>query len=570
MKRALAVFALVVSAALAEETAPQARRVWCNAPPRREAVDALWLARDGKTALLVTKQRVEEVDLERREVLRRPDLHGRLLALCEGGERALVAGDTRGLGLLELTLRGLGSTLGSRTFTTTAEEIHEACFSQHRGRVFTCQPRCVRVWGWDGEFVFQIPGDFEHLVELGTGLILTSGKAGVAGWSPANAQPVPIDPVLASRRPDAIAALPSSSRVVLLQGPLLEVHDTSRKGAPVDSIVGTDLVPPLAVSPQGDRVLVADRQGAIHVFDEGLRELAPLLGHAAPVRALAISGDGKTALSSADDGTLVRWDLATARRTELTPSHREAVTAIAASSDGDVVLTGSDDQTVRLWNAETGEPLQCFRGHEAAVLALALSRDGRKAASSDTNGWVFVWDVATLRVEESFHAEEPVRSLRFTSRGELLHRGCPLAESVALLPGGRCLHAGPGKLDVEDSAAVTEKRLAAARARSGASFALATEDGRRAFVAFDEKLLVVDLENGSVRALENAERCGHPVAISPDGKLGVDSEGNLWRLDGGFVVARGFRGSAVAFVGSRALVLGQPSGRLERFELDEP
>ena len=59
--------------------------------------------------------------------------------------------------------------------------------------------------------------------------------------------------------------------------------------------------------------------------------------------------------------------------------HTDEVTSVAISNDGKYALTGSWDKTARWWNLETGETLKELRGHTSYINSVAISNDGKYA-----------------------------------------------------------------------------------------------------------------------------------------------------------------------------------------------
>jgi WD40 repeat protein len=79
------------------------------------------------------------------------------------------------------------------------------------------------------------------------------------------------------------------------------------------------------------------------------------------------------------------------------------VTALALSADGRRAISGSLDRTVRLWGVDTGEELYRFTGHTDVVGGVALSPDGRLALSGGADATVRLWGLP----EDSGAAGEP-------------------------------------------------------------------------------------------------------------------------------------------------------------------
>jgi WD40 repeat protein len=72
-------------------------------------------------------------------------------------------------------------------------------------------------------------------------------------------------------------------------------------------------------------------------------------GHTAPVLIVAVSADGKRALSGGRDRTIRVWDLEGRRLLLALEGHTDAVTGLSFSPDGRHFVSGSLDKTVRLW-----------------------------------------------------------------------------------------------------------------------------------------------------------------------------------------------------------------------------
>lgn len=148
----------------------------------------------------------------------------------------------------------------------------------------------------------------------------------------------------------------------------------------------------VAVIPDGSRVL-AGHGLEVRVWDaaSAAPARAPLKGEA-PVRALAVTPDGRHLLWAGENAAVAVWDLETGRAVRAWQRHPGFTTAIAIAHDGRHALTAGSDRLVRLWDLATGQCLQTMEGHEDAVTSVALGRT--RAASGSRDGTVRVWDLA--------------------------------------------------------------------------------------------------------------------------------------------------------------------------------
>jgi WD40 repeat protein/tRNA A-37 threonylcarbamoyl transferase component Bud32 len=142
----------------------------------------------------------------------------------------------------------------------------------------------------------------------------------------------------------------------------------------------------------------APTKGMIEAFDAPIgRKLYTLPGHAAPVTSIAVSRDGRTALTGSADKTLKLWDLTTRRDTQTLTGHTGPVRAVALSSDAHLAVSASDDGAVRLWDIATAKELHTFTGHQGPVRSVAISPDVHWAVSGGADKTVRVWDLAGKR-----------------------------------------------------------------------------------------------------------------------------------------------------------------------------
>jgi small GTP-binding protein len=117
-------------------------------------------------------------------------------------------------------------------------------------------------------------------------------------------------------------------------------------------------------------------------------------GHTDIVWSVALSGDGRRAVSGSDDKTVRVWDVETSRCLKVMEGHTDGVESVALSGDGRRAVSGSDDKTVRVWDVETSRCLKVMEGHTDSVVSVALSGDGRRLYSSAANGVLRIWDLA--------------------------------------------------------------------------------------------------------------------------------------------------------------------------------
>jgi hypothetical protein len=149
----------------------------------------------------------------------------------------------------------------------------------------------------------------------------------------------------------------------------------------------------LAVAPVTGHLL-AGQGVSVRVWDpETGRELQRLTGHADAVRSVAVSRDGRQAVTGGDDRTVRLWDLQSGREVQRLARHKAGVTGVALSADGKLVLSGGRDQALRLWDAGGGRELRTFAVPRGPVLSVALTPDGHGVLSGHFDTTVRLWDL---------------------------------------------------------------------------------------------------------------------------------------------------------------------------------
>jgi cytochrome c len=120
---------------------------------------------------------------------------------------------------------------------------------------------------------------------------------------------------------------------------------------------------------------------------------AQLSGHGGPVRALAISGDGATALSGSFDASAILWSLRRNVAEQVLRLHDGAVNAVAILNDGRAVTAG-EDARIGIWTPGKQAPDTILEGHAGPIVALALSPAATMLASASWDLTIRLWPLA--------------------------------------------------------------------------------------------------------------------------------------------------------------------------------
>jgi WD40 repeat protein len=143
---------------------------------------------------------------------------------------------------------------------------------------------------------------------------------------------------------------------------------------------------------------------------------------------VALSADGRFALSGGADRALLFWETATGRCLNAFGGYGDPVHSVSLSADARHALAGAAQFLIRsgnerlftsgqlrLWDTATGRCLRAFAGAAEAVTAVCLSRDARLALSGNGQsffeqqpggpapaGQLHLWEVRTSRRLVSF------------------------------------------------------------------------------------------------------------------------------------------------------------------------
>jgi len=96
------------------------------------------------------------------------------------------------------------------------------------------------------------------------------------------------------------------------------------------------------------------------------------------------------------------WDLKSGQTLHTLQGHTNLVNAVALSSDGRRAISGSYDNTLRVWDLESGQTLHTLQGHTHEVTAVALTFDGRLAVSGSWDYTLRVWNLKDGREVVTF------------------------------------------------------------------------------------------------------------------------------------------------------------------------
>jgi len=223
---------------------------------------------------------------------------------------------------------------------------------------------------------------------------------------------------------------------------------------------------------------------------------AQLRGHGAPVRALAISPDGRQAVSGSFDTSAIRWSLAKNAAEQVLRFHEGAVNAVIFLRDGRIATSG-EDARIAIWTPGEPQPAKIFEGHEGPVVGLSLSPDGSTLASASWDHTARLWPLAggAPRLIEG-HAQN--------------------VNGVAFAPGGRALVTAGYDATLRISPLAGGAPVVTSLPTPLNAVAIAP-DGEIATAGADGKVYVLSAAGDLVSEIDAAQAPIIAVAVSRDG-----------------------------------------------------
>jgi len=295
----------------------------------------------------------------------------------------------------------------------------------------------------------------------------------------------------------------------------------------------------------------------IRTAESPVRELE---GHTWGVMAVALSPDGRVAISGGNDTDVHVWQISSGERRATLTGHKSSVTSVAMSRDSKRAVSGAEDGDVRIWNLNTNKCLTTIKNYYVPIAGVAISGNGQSVITGTEHGAVDIWNTHPRRIVRSFQNGRSLTSLSLSDDEKTLVCGdrdgrirvwdlasckCILTleghagkvTSARLTLAGNTLVSASSDRTVMVWSMTTGTALASLEGHHSSVTCLAiTRDGKRAVTGSTDKTVRVwDLESGScVETIEWHNSEVTSIAISDDGKLLIFGYNNnyilVWRL----------------------------------------
>lgn len=287
-----------------------------------------------------------------------------------------------------------------------------------------------------------------------------------------------------------------------------------------------------AFSRDGRQIVTADSKGLAILWNRETGEkLRELRGHSRRVNAVEFLPEAGRVITASGDNTVSQWDLATGKEIAgKTLKHPDGVLAMAVSADGRWAVTSCGDQRVRVWNLESQQVEQTLGPFPGLVYSLALSSDtGRLMTAHAEERVVRMWDLSTGKELQSPRADGslgPVVDL--TRYGGLLW-------AVTFAPGDEVLTVGGSDARLWDLKSGRE-RISFSPHGAVASARFSPDNQWVVTGSWDNSAKIWDVQSGrAVMKLEGGhDGFVNSAVFSPDGRYvltaGDDGAVVLWEV----------------------------------------
>jgi small GTP-binding protein len=244
---------------------------------------------------------------------------------------------------------------------------------------------------------------------------------------------------------------------------------------------------------------------------------AEMTGHTRSLRSVAVTGDGRRALTASTDKTLRLWDLETEACLHVLAKHTGFVNSCAIGPRDQQAVSGSEDGRVCVWDLATGTGRAVWRNPGGSPVRAAAFFERQRIVFGGSEGRIRIYDIAAAKVVQEVFADFAVAAIAVTRRGSGVAVG---DEELALFDG--C-----GAVETRVHLGFNAQSVAV-----NASGTLALVGGSRA------ELALVSIPDMNVLAYFEGHDGGiSSVAFSPDEALAVSSTitergdgARLWRV----------------------------------------
>lgn len=127
-------------------------------------------------------------------------------------------------------------------------------------------------------------------------------------------------------------------------------------------------------------------------------------------------------MTGSADHTLRVLDLESGQSLRRLEGHSRSVNGVAITPDGRPAVSASEDHKLRVWDLESGQSLRTLEGHSDSVFGVAIAPDGRRAVSA-SSVTLRDWDLESGKELALLTADSPTFSCTVSLDGQTIVAG---------------------------------------------------------------------------------------------------------------------------------------------------
>ncbi len=142
-------------------------------------------------------------------------------------------------------------------------------------------------------------------------------------------------------------------------------------------------------------------------FDPVATRLSKEFKHTSALLACRYEPSGKFLFTSGQDNTLQRWEIETAKKTDMA-GHSSWVRAMVFALKDKILISGGYDGQILTWNYESAEPIPMRQvlAHQGWIRALGIDNTGKKLVSCGNDGRIAIWSIPEVKPIHSWQGHE--------------------------------------------------------------------------------------------------------------------------------------------------------------------
>lgn len=179
----------------------------------------------------------------------------------------------------------------------------------------------------------------------------------------------------------------------------------------------------LAIDPQGKFLAAGLKDGTVLVWEmPSARPLYRLSGLLSEVQALAFHPSGVRLSGGGKDDLILTWAMDDGKVVDRQTGHAEPINTIAYSPDGAFFAAAGADRKIRVHSPLTRNPPREINGPALTIHQISFSPDGKRiaAASADCKAWVFEVGSGKVLLEQNLFPGGNAYGICFVAEGKAL------------------------------------------------------------------------------------------------------------------------------------------------------